>query len=57
MEGEVVDDIAEADVIVLVHPEETTAEELGKHQVIFDPWRKFTSDTNKVVHYGNTRMQ
>lgn len=31
--------------------------EFNENAVIVDPWRKFTSNTNKVIHYGNTRNE
>jgi len=27
-----------------------------KGSIIVDPWRAYTSDINKVIHYGNTRI-
>ena len=29
--------------------------EIPEGSIVVDPWRKFTSDTLKVIHYGNTR--
>ena len=28
---------------------------IPSNSIVVDPWRNFSSDTSKVIHYGNTR--
>jgi UDPglucose 6-dehydrogenase len=56
-------------VFLLAHSAEITYEYTGKENtdelycvipagsVIVDPWRKFSSNASKVIHYGNTRYR
>jgi len=56
-------------VFLLAHSAEVTYEYTGneytdelyckipKGSVIVDPWRKFSSNENTVIHYGNTRLK
>lgn len=57
--GEVATDPSCAEIIVIVHQGDTVGDDVQvpKEVVYFDPWRTYKSDTNEVVHYGNTRMQ
>jgi len=40
-------------VVLLAHPELYVF--LEPDSIVVDPWRKYTNDTLKVIHYGNTR--
>lgn len=55
-------------VVLLAHSASTTYKYTGSYaedelycditpgSIIVDPWRKFTSNLHKVIHYGNTRL-
>jgi len=54
-------------VVLLAHSPSTTYKYMGNQadelycvipmdSIVVDPWRKYTSDVHKVVHYGNTRL-
>tara|TARA_R110002074_G_scaffold123683_1_gene259472 strand:- start:89250 stop:90404 length:1155 start_codon:yes stop_codon:yes gene_type:complete len=55
--GEVATDPSCAEVIVIVHQGDTVGDDVQvpKEVIYFDPWRTYKSDTNYVIHYGNTR--
>jgi len=40
-------------VVLLAHPEPYVFLEVDS--IVVDPWREYTNDTLKVIHYGNTR--
>jgi len=49
--GEIVQENYE--VVVRVHESDRLPEDA---KVVFDPWRTYISDTQKVIHYGSTRI-
>lgn len=49
--GEIVKE--EYEVVVRVHESDRLPEDA---KIVFDPWRTYKSDTQEVIHYGNTRI-
>ena len=49
--GEIVKE--EYEVVVRVHESDRLPEDAN---IVFDPWRTYKSDTQEVIHYGNTRI-